>query len=149
MEYEDKNKKRGFFDRLLYGKDEEEYEEYDELDEEEAEEAAAGKPQDGKLQIVKQSQGVSNICVCRPMSGAERKKIVEQLTLRNPVSLNVEMLSPGMRQRVLDYAQGAVDALQADIKQLSKMVFLLVPKGVSITGDYLDMSDEDRIEQDK
>ncbi|MDP2891755.1 MAG: cell division protein SepF [Bacillota bacterium] len=78
------------------------------------------------------------VIVSQPMSYDETQTIIDNLRLRKPVIVNLEMLEVDTAQRVLDFASGAVYALRGNIQKISKGIFVLVPSNVDILGNVAD-----------
>ena len=75
------------------------------------------------------------VIVAQPMSYDDTQTVIDNLRLRKPVIVNLEMLEVDTAQRVLDFASGAVYALRGNIQKVSKGIFVLVPSNIDISGN--------------
>lgn len=59
-------------------------------------------------------------------------KIVDDILNKKVVVLNLELIEIDMKQRIVDFVSGAVYALDGTIERVTKGIFVVCPKGISI-----------------
>lgn len=76
--------------------------------------------------------GSKNVVFFYPKSYDEVNKLIDYLKQGESVMLNLDNISDGEAQRMLDFASGAVYALNGSIQRVSGNIFLLTPEGLNI-----------------
>ena len=73
------------------------------------------------------------ISIQEPISYDEdANKIVDDILSKKVVVLNLELIDINMKQKIVDFVSGAVYALGGRIEKVSKSIFVICPKGISI-----------------
>ncbi len=76
--------------------------------------------------------GSKNVVFFYPKSYDEVNKLIDYLKQGESVMLNLDNVSDAEAQRMLDFASGAVYALNGSIQRVSGNIFLLTPEGLNI-----------------
>jgi FtsZ-interacting cell division protein YlmF len=77
-------------------------------------------------------QTESNIIMVEPKSHSEIQQVVDYLKQGQSVAVNLEGLSSGDMQRILDFFSGAIYGLNGSIHRWHGDLFLLAPEGHKI-----------------
>jgi cell division inhibitor SepF len=64
--------------------------------------------------------------------------IADHLKAKKPVVVNMEQTDPEMIRRMIDFISGVVYAIDGGIQKISKVILLVTPYNVEITGDLQD-----------
>ena len=76
--------------------------------------------------------GSKNVVFYYPKSYSEVQKLIDFLKQGESVMLNLDSVSEDEAQRMLDFASGAVYALNGSVQRVSGNIFLLTPEGLNI-----------------
>ena len=76
--------------------------------------------------------GSKNVVFYYPKSYSEVQKLIDFLKQGESVMLNLDNVSEDEAQRMLDFASGAVYALNGSVQRVSGNIFLLTPEGLNI-----------------
>ena len=76
-----------------------------------------------------------DICVIKPSSAAEAREISDTLVNNRCIILNLEGLDMDVAQRIIDIISGSCFAIDGSLQKISNCIFLITPKGVSVSGD--------------
>lgn len=88
------------------------------------------------------------VCVIKPTNFEDSKEITETLLSGRAVVLNFEGLEVDLAQRVIDFAAGTCAAIDGNLRKVSNYIFIVTPKSVDISGDYLDLLDVSGVKTD-
>lgn len=136
--------KPGLWSRLVdylgFGPEEDEFEE-EELEEVQPayqEEPPRRSAPDRRAQVVPISaapskQGSVKVVVVEPRSFEEVQTIVDQMKARRPVILNLESLDKELAQKILNFLNGAIYALNGETQRVSAGIFFYAPPGVDVS----------------
>ncbi|MEW8978665.1 MAG: cell division protein SepF [Symbiobacterium sp.] len=138
--------KPGLWSRLVdylgFGPEEDEFED-EELEEEVAPVAYQEEPRrtavtDRRDKVVPISavpakQGALKVIVVEPRSFEEVQTIVDQMKARRPVILNLEGLDKDLAQKILNFLNGAIYALNGETQRVSAGIFFYAPPGVDVS----------------
>ncbi|MBF8982218.1 cell division protein SepF [Lutibacter sp. B2] len=75
------------------------------------------------------------VVVYEPIDFEETPKIVDSLKNRKAVIINLEKLDPEVARKIFDFLNGAIYALDGNIKKVSQGIFVLAPNNVDIAGN--------------
>ena len=64
--------------------------------------------------------------------------IADHLKTKKPVVVNMEQTDPDMIRRMIDFISGVVYAIDGGIQKISKVILMVTPYNVEITGDLQD-----------
>lgn len=81
-----------------------------------------------KRKVVK----LSEVYAAKPITFDDIQTIISVLMEGNPLTVNFDQVGFDATQRFIDYLSGALFALQGSIRQLSELIFLLVPNNVTV-----------------
>ena len=76
-----------------------------------------------------------DICVIKPSSAAEAREISDTLVNNRCIILNLEGLDMDVAQRIIDIISGSCFAIDGSLQKISNCIFLITPKGVTVSGD--------------
>ncbi|MBP2017138.1 cell division inhibitor SepF [Symbiobacterium terraclitae] len=138
--------KPGLWNRLVdylgFGPEEDEFED-EELEEEaapvayqeEPRRSAASDRRDKVVPIsaVPSNKGAVKVIVVEPRSFEEVQTIVDQMKARRPVILNLESLDKDLAQKILNFLNGAIYALNGETQRVSAGIFFYAPPGVDVS----------------
>lgn len=77
-----------------------------------------------------------NVVVYEPRTPEDVQTLIDYLKRREPAIINLDKTPPETAQRILDFASGAIYALNGSVHRISGNIFLLSPEGVEITVPY-------------
>ena len=78
------------------------------------------------------------VVVVQPVAFEDSKEIADHLKTKKPVVVNMEQTDPEMIRRMIDFISGVVYAIDGGIQKISKVILLVTPYNVEITGDLQD-----------
>lgn len=76
-----------------------------------------------------------DICVIKPTNTDEAREITDTLRNNRCIILNLEGLDMDIAQRIIDIIVGSCFAIDGNLQKISNCIFLITPKGVSVSGD--------------
>jgi FtsZ-interacting cell division protein YlmF len=78
--------------------------------------------------------GKSNITIvlAEPKSFEEGMKIADDLKLKKPVVVNLEVLDHESARRCIDFLSGTIYALNGSVEKIAESVFLFAPASVGV-----------------
>ena len=85
------------------------------------------------LSAVPGKQGAVKVIVVEPRSFEEVQTIVDQMKARRPVILNLESLDKDLAQKILNFLNGAIYALNGETQRVSAGIFFFAPPGVDVS----------------
>lgn len=81
----------------------------------------------------RQQQSGFKVLVVEPRSFEEVQTIVDQMRARRPVILNLESLDKDLAQKILNFLNGAIYALNGETQRIAQGIFFFAPQGVDIS----------------
>lgn len=78
----------------------------------------------------------NNVSLVEPLVFADSKDIVDQIKSGKVVILNLNKLDLQTSDRLLDFVCGGMYAMDAKLKNISEEIYLCVPKGVNVSGEF-------------
>lgn len=79
------------------------------------------------------------MCVAKPVSVEDARKITENLLINRIIFLNLEDLDIETAQRIIDFIAGSCFAVSGNFQRVSNRIFLITPKNVDILGEIQEM----------
>jgi FtsZ-interacting cell division protein YlmF len=76
--------------------------------------------------------GSKNVVFFYPKNYNEVQKLIDYLKQGESVMLNLDNIGDAEAQRMLDFASGAIYAINGSIQRVSGNIFLLTPEGLNI-----------------
>lgn len=73
------------------------------------------------------------VMVVEPRSFEEVQTIVDQMKARRPVILNLESLDKDLAQKILNFLNGAIYALNGETQKVAAGIFFYAPPGVDVS----------------
>lgn len=77
-----------------------------------------------------------DVILLEPLVFADSKDIVDDIKANKVVILNLTKLDLQTSDRVLDFISGAAYAIDAKLKTIGDEIYLCVPKGVEVAGEF-------------
>lgn len=77
--------------------------------------------------------GPLRVVVVEPRDFEEVQTIVDQMKQGKPVILNLHGLDPALAQKILNFLNGAIYALNGETQRISEVIFFFAPVGVDVT----------------
>jgi len=74
------------------------------------------------------------IVVHEPLSYDEAPSIIDDISLRKAVIVNLEQLDSGVKRQIFDFISGGLYALEGNIQKVTKDIFIFAPSNVEIDG---------------
>lgn len=79
-----------------------------------------------------QKQPTFKVLVVEPRSFEEVQTIVDQMRARRPIILNLESLDKDLAQKILNFLNGAIYALNGETQRVAQGIFFFAPQGTDI-----------------
>lgn len=83
------------------------------------------------------------VCICRPNNFGDSQDACEMLMQGHAVVVNLEGIDITEAQRIMDFISGCIFSMSGKMHQISRYIFIFSPENVDISGDYLELSQED------
>lgn len=122
-----------FKEQFVDHDDEELEEEYEEETTPAAPSAAAPRMQPGRAAIPARQVKPYTMVVVNPKGYQEAEKIGDHLKASRPVVMNMEKTDVDEAQRIVDFVQGVMYALDGRIDQISENIYLCAPSNMSVS----------------
>lgn len=74
------------------------------------------------------------ISIQEPLEYDDGPGIIDNITERRTVIMNLEMLEVDKKRQIFDFVSGGVYALEGNIKKVTKDIYVITPKGVEVDG---------------
>ncbi|WP_310603887.1 cell division protein SepF [Anaerosporobacter sp.] len=91
-----------------------------------------------KIVPIRTSKGLE-VCITKPSSFEDSQDICDMLLGGRAAVVNLEGFDPVEAQRIMDFISGCVYAINGKLHQISRYIFIFSPDTVDISGDYLDL----------
>lgn len=83
-------------------------------------------------------RGNNEVYVIKPQETDEAQSIIDYLTQRKTIVINIEGLELSVAQRIIDYIGGACYAMGGSLSAVSANIFIATPHEVEVSGDLRD-----------
>ena len=94
-------------------------------------------PVASKQNVQSQPTGRTNtVILTEPLVFADSKDIVDDIKRNKVVIINLSKLDIETSDRLLDFISGGIYALGARLKTIGEDIYLCVPSGVEVSGDF-------------
>lgn len=129
-----------WFKNILGISEDEEEEEV--LETQQPEESLAKETKKSEGQITTTHYGKLTVVVISPNSFDEARKAVDSLKQGRPIMANFEDTDKEVARRFIDFASGAVYALDGMVEKVGKNVFLFATRNVAVSSERLRVWEE-------
>ncbi|NLK28971.1 MAG: cell division protein SepF [Clostridiales bacterium] len=86
------------------------------------------------------------VCIMKPTSFEDSQEICDMLLSGRATVINLEGFDDKLAQRTMDFVSGSVYAINGKLHRISNCIFIVSPDTVDISGDYLDLIQENGFE---
>ncbi|BCJ95026.1 hypothetical protein acsn021_25950 [Anaerocolumna cellulosilytica] len=86
------------------------------------------------------------VCIMKPTTFEDSQDICDMLLSGRAAVINLEGFDVDLAQRIMDFISGAVYAMNGRLHQISSYIFIISPDTVDISGDYMDLIQNDGFE---
>ncbi len=83
------------------------------------------------------------VCICKPNNFGDSQDACDMLMQGHAVVVNLEGIDIMEAQRIMDFISGCIFSMSGKMHQISRYIFIFSPENVDISGDYLEISQED------
>ena len=77
------------------------------------------------------------VCIVKPANVGEAQQVCSLLMENHPVVVNLEGIALMEAQRIMDFIAGCIYAVNGNMCQVSRYIFIFSPQDIDISGDYL------------
>ena len=99
-----------------------------------------------KVVPLRRTSGGFEVCIMKPANFEDSQEICDMLLNGRAAVINLEGYDVEMAQRIMDFISGAVYAVNGKLHQISNYIFIISPDTIDISGDYLDMIQQNGFE---
>lgn len=96
-----------------------------------------------KVVPIRTTQKGQEVCICRPKNFGDSQEACEMLMNGHAVVVNLEGIDIMEAQRIMDFITGCVFAISGELHQISRYIFIFTPENIDISGDYLELEEDD------
>lgn len=89
-----------------------------------------------KVSLPKSGVKKGDVILVEPLVFADCKDIIDNIRANKVLILNLTKLDLQTSDRLLDFISGGIYALDAKLKTIGDEIFLCVPKGVEVAGEF-------------
>lgn len=89
--------------------------------------------------VVKMRKDTSEISIIKVQSFADAQEVCDSLIDGRPIIVSFEDPQSAEAQRIMDFIAGCIYVINGNLHTISDSIFLFSPKGVDVSGDYLNM----------
>lgn len=75
------------------------------------------------------------VIVYKPTKYSDAEQIVKNLKAKKPVVVNIEDIDIELARKIFNFCSGAICALDGEMKKISKEIFILAPKNVTLDAE--------------
>lgn len=79
------------------------------------------------------------VCIMKPSDFEDSQDICDMLIAGRAAVINLEGFDVDVAQRIMDFISGAVYSMNGRLHQISNYIFIISPDNIDISGDYLDL----------
>lgn len=98
----------------------------------------------GKVVPIRTTIKGLEVCVMKPASFEESQDICDVILSGRAAVINLEGFDVDLAQRVMDFVSGCIYAVSGRLHQISNYIFIVSPETIDISGDYLDIIEQDK-----
>jgi cell division inhibitor SepF len=96
----------------------------------------------GKVVPIRTTPKGLEVCIMKPTSFEDSQVICDMLLTGRATVINLEGFDDKLAQRTMDFVSGSVYAINGKLHRISSCIFIVSPDTVDISGDYLDLIQE-------
>lgn len=100
----------------------------------------------GKVVPIRTTPKGLEVCIMKPTSFEDSQEICDMLLTGRATVINLEGFDDKLAQRTMDFISGSVYAINGKLHRISSCIFIVSPDTVDISGDYLDLIQENGFE---
>jgi cell division inhibitor SepF len=100
------------------------------------------KSSTGKVIPIRSTPKGLEVCIMKPTSFEDSQDICDMLLTGRATVINLEGFDDKLAQRTMDFISGSVYAINGKLHRISNCIFIVSPDTVDISGDYLDLIQE-------
>jgi len=100
----------------------------------------------GKVVPIRTTPKGLEVCIMKPTSFEDSQDICDMLLTGRATVINLEGFDDKLAQRTMDFISGSVYAINGKLHRISSCIFIVSPDTVDISGDYLDLIQENGFE---
>lgn len=89
------------------------------------------------VQMPSASGADMEVCIVKPANVGEAQQVCSLLMENHPVVVNLEGIDLMEAQRIMDFIAGCIFAINGNMCQVSRYIFIFSPQDIDISGDYL------------
>jgi cell division inhibitor SepF len=93
----------------------------------------------GKVVPIRTTPKGLEVCIMKPTSFEDSQEICDMLLTGRATVINLEGFDDKLAQRTMDFISGSVYAINGRLHRISNCIFIVSPDTVDISGDYLDL----------
>ena len=93
-------------------------------------------PVSKSVETVTPSTKTNNVILTEPLVFADSKDIIDDIKRNKVAIINLSKLDLETADRLLDFISGGIYALGAKLKTIGEDIYLCVPNGVEVSGDF-------------
>lgn len=86
------------------------------------------------------------VCIMKPTTFEDSQVICDMLLTGRATVINLEGFDDKLAQRTMDFISGSVYAINGKLHRISSCIFIVSPDTVDISGDYLDIIQQNGFE---
>lgn len=118
-------------------------EEYEEPEIPEPPKRTSVRTSSNKIVPIRTTNRGLEVCICKPKNFGDSQDACEMLIQGHAVVVNLEGIDIMEAQRIMDFISGCIFSMSGKMHQISRYIFIFSPENVDISGDYLELSQED------
>lgn len=99
-----------------------------------------------KIVPIRSSAKGFEVSIMKPTSFEDSQDICDLLTSDRVTVINLEGFDIDIAQRIMDFVSGCVYAINGKLHQISNYIFIVTPESVDISGDYLELLENNGFE---
>jgi cell division inhibitor SepF len=100
----------------------------------------------GKVVPIRTTPKGLEVCIMKPTSFEDSQVICDMLLTGRATVINLEGFDDKLAQRTMDFISGSVYAINGKLHRISSCIFIVSPDTVDISGDYLDLIQDNGFE---
>ena len=99
-----------------------------------------------KVVPIRSSSRGLEVCIMKPTTFEDSQVICDMLLTGKATVINLEGFDDKLAQRTMDFISGSVYAINGKLHRISSCIFIVSPDTVDISGDYLDIIQQNGFE---